>query len=92
VTRPKRRRDGSGRFLPRQYPLRAEQRREPRPDVPRPDDPASGRLAQMPRETSACLECGTDHEELMVAVRGGRIKIVHCPRCIPDPLERIRGE
>jgi hypothetical protein len=36
--------------------------------------------------------CGTEHEELMVAVRGGRVKIIYCPRCAPEPLESIRGE
>ena len=39
-----------------------------------------------------CEECGEELTEHRVAVHGGRIKIEHCPKCIPEPLEAIRGD
>lgn len=84
MTKPKRRRDGSGKFLPRGQVPGEDQR---------PDNPPSGGK-EKPRPDAprrCCEECGAEHRELRKGLAGGStLFISYCERCCPDPLEALR--
>lgn len=85
MTKPKRRRDGNGKYLPRGQMPRS---------VQRPDTPPSGEK-EKPRPVAPsirlCEECGQDLEEQRVIMRGNVIYITACPRCCPEPLAFLQG-
>lgn len=85
MTKPKRRRDRSGKYLPRGQMPRVEQR----PDTP----PSSGNDKARPdAPRRQCEECGQELEEQRVIMRGNVIYITACPRCTPEPLSVLQGD
>lgn len=85
MTKPMRRRDGSGKFLPRgQVPGEYQ-----RPDNP----PSDGKEKPRPDAPKRCCEeCRQELEEQRVIMRRHVIYISACPRCTPEPLSVLQGD